>query len=52
MSSTMLNDIIIMWSPFDSFPLFSHVLISLIKLSLWLTFPTDKKQAEDMGEGQ
>ena len=31
------------------FPLFSHVLISPIKLILWLKFPTDKRQAEDMG---
>ena len=30
------------------FSLFSHVLISLIKLILWLKFSTYKRQAEDM----
>ena len=33
---------------FDCFPLFLHVLISLIKLTLCLSFSTDKRQAEDM----
>ena len=34
---------------FDCFPLFLHVLTSLIKLTLSLSFSTDKRQAEDMG---
>ena len=33
---------------FDHFPLFLHVLISLIKRILWLKFSTDRRSAEDM----
>ena len=35
----------------DCFPLFLHVLISLIQHILWLNFSTDKRQAEDMRGG-
>ena len=35
----------------DCLPLFSYVLISLIKLILWLKFSTGNRQAEDMGAG-
>ena len=46
----MLNDYInIIWSFFDCFPLFLHVLISLLKLILWVKISTDKRQAEDIG---
>ena len=52
----MLNDYIINLVSVDCFPLFLQVLISLIKLILWLKFSTDKRQAENMvgvgwGEG-
>ena len=36
---------------FDYFPLFLHVLITLIKLIFWLKFFPRKRQAEDMGAG-
>ena len=35
----------------DCLTLFSYVLISLIKLILWLKFSTGNRQAEDMGAG-
>ena len=35
----------------DCFPLFLYVLISLIKLILWLKFSMGKRQAEDIGGG-
>ena len=35
----------------DCLPLFLYVLISLIKLILWLKFSTGKRQAEDTGAG-
>ena len=47
----MLNEcIIIICSPL-TVSLFPHVLISLIKLMLWLKFSTNKSQAEDTGLG-
>ena len=33
---------------FECFPLFSHFSLLLIKFILWLTFSTDRRQAEDM----